>query len=77
MAVWIMTQMKRWGQIKGDIAWRDVAQQVYLATDAAARMKEAGLTPPATAYRSYTVMGKTFDPAEPDAYVASFPIKRT
>ncbi len=72
-----MTQMKRWGQIKGDIAWRDVAQQVYLATDAAARMKEAGLTPPATAYRSYTVMGKTFDPAEPDAYVASFPIKRT
>jgi nitrate/nitrite transport system substrate-binding protein len=77
MAVWIMTQMKRWGQIKGDIAWRDVAQQVYLATDAAARMKDAGLIPPTTAYKSYTVMGKTFDPAEPDAYVASFPIKRT
>ncbi len=27
--------------------------------------------------RSYTVMGKTFDPAKPDDYVASFPIKRT
>jgi nitrate/nitrite transport system substrate-binding protein len=77
MAVWIMTQMKRWGQIKGDIAWRDVAQQVFLATDAAARMKDAGLTPPASAYKSYTVMGKNFDPAQPDAYVASFPIKRT
>ena len=77
MAVWIMTQMKRWGQIKGDVAWRDVAQQVFLATDAAARMKDAGLTPPATAYKSYTVMGKVFDPAQPDAYVASFPIKRT
>ena len=35
--------MKRWGQIKGDVAWRDVAQQVYLTTDAAARMKDAGL----------------------------------
>ncbi len=76
MAVWIMTQMKRWGQVKGDIAWRDVANQVYLATDAAAAMKQAGLTPPDTAYRSYTIMGKTFDPAKPDDYVASFPIKR-
>ena len=77
MAVWIMTQMKRWGQVKGDVAWTDIAQQVYLATDAAARMKEAGLTPPASAYKSYTIMGKTFDPAKPDEYVASFPIKRT
>ena len=77
MAVWIMTQMKRWGQVKGDIAWRDVANQVYLSTDATAAMKEAGLTPPETAYKSYTIMGKVFDPAKPDEYVASFPIKRT
>ncbi len=76
MAVWMMTQMKRWGQLKGDVAWRDVAQQVYLATDAAARMKEAGLLPPETAYKSYTIMGKVFDPAKPDEYVASFPIRR-
>ncbi len=76
MAIWIMTQMKRWGQVKGDIAWRDVAQQVYLMTDAAARMRDAGLTPPDTPYKSYTIMGKTFDPAQPDAYVASFPIRR-
>ena len=76
MAVWIMTQMKRWGQVKGDIAWRDVANQVYLATDAAAAMKAAGLTPPDTLYKSYTIMGKSFDPAAPDAYVDSFPIRR-
>ena len=76
MAVWIMTQMKRWGQVKGDLAWRDVAQQVYLTTDAAARMRDAGLVPPDTPYKSYTIMGKTFDPAQPDAYVASFPIRR-
>ena len=77
MAVWIMTQMKRWGQVKGDIAWQDVANQVYLATDAAARMKDAGLPVPATPYRSYTIMGKTFDPAKADEYVASFPIRRS
>ena len=33
-AVWIMTQMKRWGQIKGDIDYAGIAAQVYLATDA-------------------------------------------
>ena len=77
MAVWIMTQMKRWGQVKGDIAWQDVANQVYLATDAAARMKDAGLPVPTTPYKSYTIMGKTFDPAKADDYVASFPIRRS
>jgi nitrate/nitrite transport system substrate-binding protein len=32
-AVWILTQMKRWGQIKCDIDYGAVAKQVYLATD--------------------------------------------
>ena len=32
-AVWIMTQMKRWGQIKGDVDYAGVAKQVFLATD--------------------------------------------
>jgi len=77
MALWIMTQMKRWGQVKGDVQWRDVAEQVYLATDAGAKMRELGLSVPASAYKSHTVMGKTFDPADPDGYVASFPIRRT
>jgi len=71
-----MTQMKRWGQIEGDVRWRDVAEQVYLATDAGAKMRELGMTPPASAYRSHTIMGKTFDPADPDGYVASFPPMR-
>jgi len=77
MALWIMTQMKRWGQVKGDLQWRDVAQQVYLATDAGARMKDLGLTVPDSAYRSHTIMGKTFDPADPEGYVNSFAIRRT
>ena len=76
MAIWIMTQMKRWGQVKGDLAWDDVAKQVYLATDAAAAMQQAGLAVPDSPSKSYSIMGKRFDPAQPDAYVASFAIKR-
>jgi len=77
MALWIMTQMKRWGQVKGDLQWREVAQQVYLATDAGAKMKELGLPTPDSAYRSHTIMGKTFDPADPEGYVNSFAIRRS
>ncbi len=76
-AVWILTQMKRWGQIKGDVDYQAVAAQVYLATDAGKLMKEAGLTPPATTSKSFKVMGKEFDPAKPEAYLKSFAIGRS
>jgi nitrate/nitrite transport system substrate-binding protein len=76
-AVWIMTQMKRWGQVKGDIDYAGVAKQVYLATDTAKLMKEVGLTPPAATSKTFVVMGKTFDPSKPEDYIQSFKIKRT
>ncbi|MDX2156338.1 MAG: CmpA/NrtA family ABC transporter substrate-binding protein [Hyphomicrobiaceae bacterium] len=76
-AIWILTQMKRWGQIKGDVDYAKVAKQVYLATDAAKLMTEVGLTPPATTSKTFSVMGKTFDPSKPEEYIASFAIKRT
>jgi nitrate/nitrite transport system substrate-binding protein len=75
-AVWIMTQMKRWGQLKGDVDYAAVAKQVYLATDTAKLMKEVGLTPPAATSKTFVVMGKTFDPAKPDEYIKSFAIKK-
>jgi nitrate/nitrite transport system substrate-binding protein len=76
-AIWIMTQMKRWGQLKGDVDYAKVAREVFLATDAARLMKEVGMKPPATTSKKFAVMGKEFDPAKPDAYLASFAIKRT
>src|SRR6478672_10685102 len=76
-AVWMLTQMKRWGQIKGEVDYKAVAEQVYLATDTKKVMAEMGLTPPATASKSFVVMGKTFDPARPDEYLKSFSIKRS
>ena len=75
-AVWMMTQMKRWGQIKGDIDYAGVAKQIFLATDAAKAMKDAGLAPPASTSKSFVVMGKTFDPTKPDDYINSFAMKR-
>jgi len=42
-AVWMLTQMKRWGQIKGDVDYKAVAEQVYLATDTRKVMTEMGL----------------------------------
>ncbi len=75
-AVWIMTQMKRWGQLKTDVDYAAVAKQVFLATDAAKLMTEAGLTPPTATSKTFFVMGREFDPAKADAYLASFPIKR-
>jgi nitrate/nitrite transport system substrate-binding protein len=77
MAVWILTQMKRWGYIKGDVRYKDIAEQVYLLTDARKRMAEIGLTAPKESYKKFKVMGKEFDPAKPEPYVNSFAIKRT
>jgi nitrate/nitrite transport system substrate-binding protein len=76
MAVWILTQMKRWGQIKGDVNYAQVAQQVFLATDAEKLMREAGLNPPSNPMKKHVIMGKEFDPAAPEAYVNSFKIRR-
>jgi nitrate/nitrite transport system substrate-binding protein len=75
-AIWILTQMKRWGQIKGDVDYAGVARQVFLATDTTRLMKEVGLTPPTTTSKTFVVMGKTFDPAKPEDYIKSFKIKR-
>jgi len=76
MAVWILTQMKRWGYIEGDVDYKAIAEQVYVASDAAKTMKELGYEPPAETYANYTIMGKEFDYNEPEAYVESFDIKR-
>jgi nitrate/nitrite transport system substrate-binding protein len=75
-AVWMLTQMKRWGQLKGDVDYQAIAKQVFLQTDAARLMKEAGLTPPVASTKTFVVMGKTFDPSKASDYASSFSIKR-
>ena len=75
----MLSQMKRWGYLKGEVNYKALAEQVFLLTDARKQMTALGMpVPPAAAngYKSFTIMGKTFDPAKPEAYVNSFAIKR-
>jgi len=74
--VWILTQMKRWGQVKGDLDYAAVAAQVLDATDARRAMRELGQTAPTEDSKGFAVMGKAFDPAQPQAYLDSFAIRR-
>ena len=75
MAIWMLTQMKRWGYIKGDVNYKEIAEKVYMATDARKRMQELGMPAPKSNMASHQIMGKTFDPAKPDAYLKTLSIK--
>ena len=76
MAVWILTQMKRWGYVNGEVNYKQLAEQVFLLTDAKKTMAALDMQPPAGAYPKFTIMGKVFDPEKPEAYVSSFAIQR-
>jgi nitrate/nitrite transport system substrate-binding protein len=76
MAVWMLTQMKRWGYIKGDVNYKQIAEKVFLLTEAKKHMKSAGFAPPEGAYKKFKVMGKEFDPAKPEDYAKSFAISK-
>jgi nitrate/nitrite transport system substrate-binding protein len=76
MAVWMLTQMKRWGYVKGEVNYKQIAEKVFMLTDAKKQMALAGFKPPEGAYKKFKVMGKEFDPAKPDDYVKSFAINK-
>lgn len=77
MAVWILTQMKRWGYVEGDVDYRTIAEQVYRVGDAGKIMAELGLPVPKDPYKSFEVMGKPFNPADPEGYLSSFALRRS
>jgi nitrate/nitrite transport system substrate-binding protein len=76
MAVWMLTQMKRWGYLKGDVNYKQVAEKVFLLTDAKKQMKLLGQPVPDGAYKKFKVMGREFDPAKPDDYLKGFAISK-
>jgi nitrate/nitrite transport system substrate-binding protein len=72
MAVWMLTQLKRWGYIKEEINYKQIAEKVFLLTEAKKHMKALGQPVPEGAYKKFKVMGREFDPAKPDAYLKQF-----
>src|SRR5262247_2692734 len=80
MAIWILTQMKRWGYLKADVSYRKVAEEVFLATGTREAMKALGYkAPESNSVKHAFAVGKTkvFDPDKPDDYLKSFVIRRT
>jgi nitrate/nitrite transport system substrate-binding protein len=75
-ATWIMTQMKRWGYIKGEVNWQRLAREIYLVTDAKKHLLELSYRQPPEEKKIITIMGKDFNYEAPDAYVDSFRIRR-
>ncbi len=76
MAVWMLTQMKRWGYVKGDVNYKQIAEKVFLLTEAKKQMKALGQAVPEGAYKKFKVMGREFDPAQPEQYARSFAINK-
>ena len=74
MAIWILTQMRRWGHLKEDVNYKQVAEQVYLAAGCDKIAKELGYPTHKATSMKHTIMGKEFDPDKADAYVKSFKI---
>jgi nitrate/nitrite transport system substrate-binding protein len=74
MAIWILTQMKRWGHLKGDVNYKSVAEQVYRAADCDRIAKELGYTTHQATATKHVIMGREFDPSNADAYAKSFKI---
>ena len=79
-ALWLLGQMRRWGQIDETVDAQAVAERVYRpdlylqAADAAGaptrgRQLDAELLGP-------LFDGRAFDPARPEEYLASFPLRR-
>ncbi len=79
MAIWILTQMKRWGYVKTDVSYKKVAEEVFLAAACRDALRGLGKKAPEAASVKHTfVLGKTrvFDPDKPEDYLRSFAIRR-
>jgi nitrate/nitrite transport system substrate-binding protein len=79
MAIWILTQMKRWGYLKTDVTYKKVAEEVFLAGACRDTLKALGYrAPETTSVKHAFALGKTrlFDPDKPDDYLKSFAIRK-
>jgi nitrate/nitrite transport system substrate-binding protein len=74
MAVWILTQMKRWKHVDSALDYTQVAEQVYLAAECDRISRELGYPSHEQTYTTHTILGKVFDPRNAAEYARSFAI---
>jgi nitrate/nitrite transport system substrate-binding protein len=75
-AIWLLTQLKRWGVVPADVDMAAIAREVFRSTDAHRRLKEMGLPVPSTPVTRHVVMGRPFDATRADEYLKGFAIRR-
>ena len=74
-AKWWLSQFRRWGMVQGTPDYEGIASTVFRPDLYEGAMKEMGVKPAGLDNRPETLFdGKTFDPAQPEAYAASFEI---
>ncbi len=76
MAMWILSQMVRWGQVKPDVDYAAVAKKVYLEAECGDMIEDLGHKKKMISLGSFEIMGKKFDPSDPGGYAKSFAITR-
>jgi nitrate/nitrite transport system substrate-binding protein len=79
-AVWTMTQMVRWGQLKpmSNADYRKAAESVYLTDVYRDASAAVGISAPKEEYKKETLFdGIQFDPEDPEGYVNKFKIRRS
>ena len=74
MAMWILSQMKRWKHVETDFDYTQVAEQVYLAAECDAVIGGLGYKQNKKTYKKHIIMGREFDPEKVEEYASSFPI---
>ena len=73
----MLTQMKRWGYVKGEVNYKQIAEKVFLLTDAKKHMKALG---PEAARRRLPASSRSWarssTPRSPRSTRASFAISK-
>lgn len=73
--LWWLSQFKRWGMVKGAVAYQPTVNQVLRGDIYAEAMKEMGVKTVAADMMPVKLGDATFDPKNPDAYALGFPVK--
>jgi len=71
-AVWIQTQLVRWGYVEPEEAegldFRGVADEVFRTSDIREMQRELGMPTTDEEYKTETILGRDFDPDDPDPW---------
>ncbi|MGH8058833.1 MAG: CmpA/NrtA family ABC transporter substrate-binding protein [Candidatus Entotheonellia bacterium] len=75
--VWILTQLKRWGYLKGGVDYRQIVDEVFQTALTGRITRELGYEAPTAEYKQEPLFAGAFDPEKPEEYLASFAIRRS